>query len=119
MNRSTTSNTSPEIILLVDDDPGNLGALSRLLRPRYDVLTAPSGEKALELAAGAQKPDLILLDVMMPYMDGYAVLERLRDNPATRDIPVIFVTGLDSNADEERGLERLAVDVYQRGRFAQ
>jgi diguanylate cyclase (GGDEF)-like protein/PAS domain S-box-containing protein len=97
-------------ILMVDDDPGNLGALGRLLSPYYDVLAAPSGERALHIAVGSQRPDLILLDVMMPGMDGYEVLAHLRDNPATRNIPVIFVTGMDSVADEERGLELGAVD---------
>jgi len=110
MNKSTTANVPRETILLVDDDPGNLGALGRLLQPSYDVLAAPSGERALLIAAGAPKPDLILLDVLMPGMNGHVVLARLRENPATRDIPVIFVTGLDSSNDEEMGLERGAVD---------
>ncbi len=97
-------------ILVVDDDPCNLEILGRLLQPHYEVLAAPSGECALQIATGQRRPDLILLDVLMPGMDGYAVLARLRDNPATRDIPVIFVTGLDSIADEERGLELGAMD---------
>lgn len=97
-------------ILIVDDDPGNLAALGRLLRPHYDVLAAPSGERALQIAANIPKPDLILLDVLMPVMDGYAVLARLRDDPATRDIPVIFVSGLHSIDDEEKGLKLGAVD---------
>jgi len=97
-------------ILIVDDDVGSLGVLGRLLQPRFDVAAAPSGERALQIAGGATKPGLILLDVMMPGMDGYAVLAALQGNPATRDIPVIFVTGLDSAEDEERGLELGAVD---------
>lgn len=97
-------------ILIVDDDPGNLGALGSLLHQHYDVLIAPSGERALQVAASVPKPDLILLDVQMPGMDGYEVLARLGDNPATSDIPVIFVTGLDSIEDEERGLEFGAMD---------
>jgi len=97
-------------ILAVDDDPGNLGILGRLLHPQYEVMAAPSGERALAIAAGSPQPDLILLDVLMPGMDGYDVLARLRDNPATRDIPVIFVTGLDSVEDEEKGLALGAVD---------
>ncbi len=97
-------------ILVVDDDLGNLGALGRLLHPYYDVLAAPNGERALQIALGNPKPDLILLDVLMPDMDGYDVIVRLRDNPVTRDIPVIFATGLDSAEDEERGLELGAVD---------
>jgi signal transduction histidine kinase len=97
-------------ILVVDDDAGNLAALSRLLKPHYEVLAAPSGERALQIAADTPAPDLILLDVMMPGMTGYEVLTRLRDNPATRDIPVIFVSGLDTAEDEEKGLELGAVD---------
>jgi len=102
--------TTRAIILLVDDDPGNLNVLGGLLLPHYEVLAAPSADSALLVAGGTQKPDLILLDVMMPGMDGYAVLVRLRDNPVTRDIPVIFVTGLDSIEDEEKGLALGAVD---------
>jgi len=97
-------------VLIVDDDAVNLGALGRLLRPHYDVLAAPSGERALQIATNTRKLDLILLDVMMPTMDGFEVLSRLRDDPATHDIPVIFVTGLDSISDEERGLELGAAD---------
>ncbi len=103
------NDSSRNRLLLVDDDPGNLAVLGNLLRPQYDVQAAPSGARALEVIAGA-RPDLILLDVMMPELDGYAVLARLRADPATRDIPVIFVTGMDSTEDEEKGLELGAVD---------
>ncbi|MDD5387897.1 MAG: two-component system response regulator [Gallionellaceae bacterium] len=95
---------------MVDDDPGNLGILGRLLNPYYHVLAAPSGERALQIAAGTPKPDLILLDVMMPGMSGYTVLDHLRENPATREIPVIFVTGMDSDDDEAEGLRIGAAD---------
>lgn len=97
-------------ILIVDDDISNLAALGRLLRPHYDVFAAPSGERALQIATGTPRPNLILLDVMMPGMNGYEVLNRLRDSPATSDIPVIFVSGLDTAEDEEKGLELGAVD---------
>lgn len=110
MIQENAARTTLGFILIVDDDPGNLGALGRLLHRWYDVAAAPSGERALAIAAGKQKPDLILLDRLMPDMDGLAVLARLRENPATRDIPVIFVTGLDSADDEESGLEHGAVD---------
>lgn len=100
----------PAKILVVDDDPGNLGALSRLLHVAYDVQTAQTGKRALELAVETPGPDLILLDLKMPGMDGHEVHRQLRDNPATRDIPVIFVTGEDSHEDEERALEEGAVD---------
>ncbi|HZW25953.1 MAG TPA: ATP-binding protein [Gallionella sp.] len=99
-----------ERILVVDDDRSNLATLGSLLQPHFDVLAAPSGERALQIVAGDPKPDLILLDVLMPGMDGYEVFARLRDNPATRDIPVIFVTGLDSPEEEEKGLELGAED---------
>jgi len=91
-------------ILIIDDAPENLTVLGELLRPHYRVLAANSGEVGLRLAGNLPTPDLILLDVMMPGMDGYAVLARLRANPATRDIPVAFLTALASAADEERGL---------------
>jgi two-component system, NtrC family, sensor kinase len=97
-------------ILIVDDDIGNLAALGNLLQPFYDVSAAPSGELALRIASGKAPPELILLDVMMPEMDGYQTLTRLRDNTDTRDIPVLFVTSLDSVEEEEKGLELGAVD---------
>ncbi len=97
-------------VLIVDDDTESLKILGNLLHPLYNILAAPSGERALQIAAASPKPDLILLDVLMPNLDGYDVLTRLRDNPSTRDISVIFITGLDSTEDEERGLELGAVD---------
>ena len=97
-------------ILVVDDDIANLEMLGHLLQGHYDMFAAPSGERALQIAASLPKPDLILLDVLMPGMDGYVVLARLRENSVTRDIPVIFVTGLDSIEDEEKGLQHGTVD---------
>lgn len=97
-------------ILVVDDDTESLGVLGSLLRQNYNVLAAPSGARALQIASAPHKPDLILLDVLMPEMDGYDVLSRLRDNADTQNIPVIFITGLDSTEDEERGLKLGAVD---------
>lgn len=110
MDASSVSAAQRSIILMVDDDSANLNVLGRLLHPYYDVLAAPSGERALAIAAGEPKPDLILLDVLMPFMDGYTVLARLRENPATREIPVIFVTGMNTSSDEKFGLEHGAVD---------
>ncbi len=98
------------IILVVDDSTENLDALGELLLPTYRVRAANSGRRALQIAASDPKPDLILLDVMMPEMDGYAVLARLCQDSRTRDIPVIFVTSMDATEDEERGLELGAVD---------
>ncbi|WP_018606679.1 response regulator [Uliginosibacterium gangwonense] len=97
-------------LLIVDDSAENLYALSSLLRPHYRVLAATSGEAALRVAARQPMPDLILLDVMMPSMDGYAVLTRLRASADTQQIPVIFLTALSDADDEERGLQLGAVD---------
>jgi len=97
-------------ILIVDDAPENLTVLSELLQPEFRVRVALSGEKALSIAASEPRPNLVLLDVMMPGMDGYQVFERLRANPATHDIPVIFVTAMDSIEAELRGLDVGAVD---------
>lgn len=107
---SAPANLIQATVLIADDDSLNLSILCKLLQPHYVVLSAASGEEALQIADGTPKPDLILLDVLMPGMDGYDVLARLRDNPATRDIPVIFITGLDSIEDEEKGLQLGAVD---------
>ncbi|MDO8939686.1 MAG: two-component system response regulator [Methylicorpusculum sp.] len=98
------------IILIVDDLPENLTVLSELLQPYYDVRVATSGEKALRVAHIKPYPDLILLDVMMPGMDGYQVFEQLRADPSTHDIPVIFVTAMDSKEAELHGLNVGAVD---------
>ena len=97
-------------VLIVDDAPENLLVLSEVLQPHYLVRAATSGERALQVAATVPFPDIVLLDIMMPDMDGYAVLERLRANPATRDTPVIFVTAMGAIGDEERGLNLGAVD---------
>ncbi|HNQ03623.1 MAG TPA: two-component system response regulator [Thiobacillaceae bacterium] len=100
----------PATILIVDDLPENLLVLGGLLRSSYQVLAANSGEKALRIARNTPHPDLILLDVMMPGMDGYQVFDALRQDMATRAIPVIFVTSLDDLQAELRGLDLGAVD---------
>ena len=97
-------------ILIVDDMPENLHALMQILRDDYAISAATNGEKALELALREPRPDLILLDIKMPGMDGYAVLQALKSDTATSDIPVIFVTALSEAADEARGLELGAAD---------
>ena len=97
-------------LLIVDDSPENLAVLTGLLQPAFRVFAATLGERALRIAAAAPPPDLILLDVMMPGLDGYQVFERLRADPATREIPVIFITALDGKEAELRGLELGAVD---------
>ena len=102
--------TSLPTVLIVDDTPENLSVLGELLQSSYRVRAANSGRRALQIAHGTPAPDLILLDVMMPEMDGFDVLAELRNNPATQNIPVIFVTAMDGTADEERGLDCGAVD---------
>lgn len=102
--------TTRPVILVVDDTPDNLTLMAELLQDRYAIKVANNGERALRVAAGTPPPDLILLDIMMPEMDGYETLAELRANPATRHIPVIFVTALDADEDEERGLALGAVD---------
>ena len=97
-------------ILIVDDAPENLAVLGEVLAPAFKVRAANSGVRALQIAASTPRPDLILLDIMMPDMDGFEVLARLREDGATRDIPVIFVTAMDAVTDEERGLALGAVD---------
>ena len=108
--RTGTETDQRPTILVVDDMPENLGILFELLRPTYRVRGAISGAEALRVAADEQQPDLILLDVVMPGMGGHEVFRLLRANPATRDIPVIFVTAMDHMEDEMRGLELGAVD---------
>jgi diguanylate cyclase (GGDEF)-like protein len=98
-----------EVILVVDDSPTNIAILNVLLRDAYQVVTAGNGADALALAA-AEEPDLILLDIMMPGMDGYEICDRLKANPLTRDIPVIFVTAMDQERQEAKGLALGAVD---------
>ena len=91
-------------ILIVDDVPENLHALMNILRNDYAITAATSGERALDLARRDPAPDLILLDIHMPGMDGYAVLGHLKANPQTADIPVIFVTAIGESGDEARGI---------------
>ncbi len=95
---------------MVDDAPSNLLTLSGLLGSRYRVIAVRNGEKALEAAVRTPAPDLILLDLMMPGMDGFEVIRRLKSDPRTLSIPVIFLTANTRDEDEERGLELGAVD---------
>ncbi len=102
--------TERPTILVVDDTPDNLALMSGLLKDSYKVKVANHGEKALKIAASDSPPDLILLDIMMPDLDGYQVCERLKGDPATRDIPVIFLTAKTEVEDEQHGLALGAVD---------
>ena len=106
----SATDTKLPIILVVDDSEVNLMHVSAILEDRYDVRQASSGKEALKLAATAPRPDLILLDLIMPEMDGYQVAQLLRDNPATHNIPVIFVTAMVAEEDEQRGLALGAID---------
>lgn len=97
-------------VLVVDDTTDNLVMMNDLLQPHYIVKVAANGARALKIATSANPPDLILLDIMMPEMDGYEVCRKLKANPATRDIPVIFLTAKSETRDEQMGFELGAVD---------
>jgi diguanylate cyclase (GGDEF)-like protein len=105
-----SANQRRPLLLIVDDDPVNLHLLSQGLQDDFRTRTADSGARALEAAAERERPELILLDVRMPEMDGYEVCRRLKLAAATRDIPVIFVTSMSDEAAEMRGLAVGAVD---------
>src|SRR3982750_3458569 len=96
------NNDEKKLILLVDDTAANLQIAREILKDSYKIRVATSGAKALELVEVSPRPDLILLDIMMPEMDGYEVCTRLKANPATRDIPVIFLTAMTEAKDETR-----------------
>ena len=97
-------------VLVVDDTPDNLAVITGLLKDTYKVKAAPSGERALQIVQAGSPPDLILLDIMMPEMDGFEVMQRLKAMPSHRDIPVIFLTAKSTVEDEMRGLAIGAVD---------
>lgn len=101
------------VLLLVDDTPVNLLLLTRMLEKDYTINSARNGQEALD-SAFASPPDLILLDVMMPDMDGFEVCRRLKDNPATTHIPVIFITAKNAVEDEERGFALGAADFIHK-----
>lgn len=102
-------NNSRETILIVDDIVANIEILNSILGSTYEILFATSGQDAIDIAK-EQLPDLILLDVVMPGMDGYAVCSRLKAEEKTRDIPVIFVTAMDHEEDESKGLNAGVID---------
>ena len=101
-------------VLLVDDAPSNIQVVNSILKDIYKIRIATNGTKALELVKVAPPPDLILLDVMMPGMDGYEVCTRLKTDPETKDIPVIFLTGQTEIEDETRGFDVGAVDYIHK-----
>ena len=121
----TASNSTPEnhtpqslnsgyTILVVDDEPINLAVLSALLEPPHHVKVAKSGQQALQILEKPEKPDLILLDVMMPELSGFDVCRMLKANPLTSKIPVLFVTAKADPASEEEGLRLGAVDYIHK-----
>lgn len=97
-------------ILVVDDEKFNRSVLSDLLKPEYTVTLAKDGHQAIEKAHSEHPPELILLDVAMPVMDGYMACSELKASPITRDIPIIFVTAMQSQEDEHKGLQLGAID---------
>ena len=117
VERTTTPvdhSASKKTVLLVDDAPSNIQTANSILKDIYKVRIATNGLKALELVKVAPYPDLILLDVMMPGMDGYEVCTRLKTDPETKDIPVIFLTGQTEIEDETRGFDVGAVDYIHK-----
>src|SRR6516162_62419 len=103
-----------KVLLLVDDDAESIQVVHSILKDAYKIRVAMNGAKALDLVKVEPVPDLILLDVMMPDMDGYEVCRRLKADQTTRDIPVIFLTGKIEVADEARGFEVGAVDYIHK-----
>ncbi|MDR3414730.1 MAG: HD domain-containing protein [Nevskia sp.] len=99
-----------QTVLVVDDVPQNIDVLSGILRPFYKVQAATSGTRALGIASSDRQPELILLDIQMPDMDGYSVCQRLKENLATRRIPVIICSALGEVDDERRGFDAGCVD---------
>ena len=111
---NTTKDHAPAKILIVDDSPSNIHILMETLKGDYAIVAATNGEKALCLAESETPPDLILLDVLMPGINGHEVCNVLKSNAKTREIPVIFVTALGQEEDEQAGLNLGAIDYIQK-----
>lgn len=105
-----TDNANKPVVLIVDDSRINIDVLNGILHIKYEVKFALDGSNALRIVAIKPPPDIILLDVMMPEMDGYEVCEKLKQDPSTSEIPVIFVTALDDFQNEVRGFDVGGVD---------
>ena len=110
MNVHLQDSAKSPMVLVVDDTPEILSLIHTLLRDTYQVKSANNGRKGLQIAQSEPQPDLILLDIMMPDMDGYEVCIQLKEDPKTRDIPVIFLTAKSEIENEERGFSLGAVD---------
>jgi len=108
------SSSDRKLVLIVDDTPTNVAVVSGMLKDSFRVKIATNGEKGLAIANSADKPDLILLDVMMPDMDGFEVCRRLKANSDTREIPVIFLTAKTDAVDEVKGFEVGAADYIHK-----
>jgi diguanylate cyclase (GGDEF)-like protein len=108
------TSTQQPTILIVDDQPIVIQSLSNLLRNEYRILAATNGSKALELVLGNNRPDVIVLDITMPEMSGYEVCRRLKSDEQTKNIPIIFITALDSSEDEERSFNLGAADYISK-----
>ena len=109
-----TAKEEKKTVLVVDDAPSNIQVVNSILKDTYKIRIATNGAKALELVGVDPPPDLILLDIVMPGMDGYEVCTRLKSSPSTKDIPVIFLTGQTETEDETRGFEVGAVDYIHK-----
>jgi serine phosphatase RsbU (regulator of sigma subunit) len=109
-----TAREEKKTVLVVDDAPANIQVVNSILKDTYKVRIATNGAKALELVNVDPPPDLILLDIVMPGIDGYEVCTRLKNDPGTKDIPVIFLTGQTETEDETRGFEVGAVDYIHK-----
>ena len=106
----TSPSSDKKIILIVDDEPINIALLAGMLKETYKVKMAKNGERAIKIANTVPAPDLVLLDIMMPGIDGYEVCRKLKKNPQTTHIPVIFVTAKDQEQDEAEGFAAGAID---------
>jgi CheY-like chemotaxis protein len=114
MENEENTAVDPFTLLLVDDVPANIKILIEALEDEYEIIIATNGDRALRWAGSETPPDLILLDIMMPEMDGYEVCRRLKADPVTRDIPIIFVTAINEEEEEARGLSLGAVDYIHK-----
>ncbi|HPL96446.1 MAG TPA: response regulator [Smithellaceae bacterium] len=104
----------PQTVLIVDDEPANISLLNEVLKTDYRIMVAKDGKRALLVAQSNPPPDLILLDIVMPELDGYEVLKRLKADEDTKKIPIIFVTSKNKDEDETKGLEMGAVDYIHK-----
>ncbi|WP_321493356.1 diguanylate cyclase domain-containing protein [uncultured Desulfobacter sp.] len=102
--------SAKDTILIVDDTPTNIQVLAQALMKKYEVKVAINGPAALKIVMGNEKPDLILLDIMMPDMDGYEVCRRIKQDAGTRNIPIFFITARDEVSDQKKGFDLGAAD---------